>query len=121
MNLIYISRLSFAVLQWTMLKYCSLFDMTSSCACSQGLMELPLLKRGEIEIPKRWHMGKNTDRHLLDVFRDLKDPPGIKLLMGLLKYNPAVRLTAEEALGSEYFSKLVRQHNRIVFEIVYIS
>ena len=72
-------------------------------------MDLPLLKRGEIEIPKRWHMGKNADRHLLDVFRDWRDPPGIKLLMGLLKYNPAVRLTAEEALASDYFSTLVSQ------------
>jgi len=71
-------------------------------------MELPLLKRGEIEIPKRWHMGKNADKHLLDIFRDWKDPPGIKLLMGLLKYNPASRLTSEEALASDYFSTLVR-------------
>lgn len=72
-------------------------------------MELPLLKRGEVEIPKRWHVGKNnTGRHLLDIFRDLRDPSGIKLLMGLLKYNPAVRLTAGEALDSDYFSTLVR-------------
>ncbi len=74
-------------------------------------MDLPLLKRGEIEIPKQWHMGKNAHQHLLDVFRDWRDPPGIKLLMGLLKYNPTVRLTAEEALASDYFSTLVSQMN----------
>lgn len=72
-------------------------------------MELPLLKRGEIELPKRWHIGKsNANRHLLDIFRDWRDPPGIKLLMGLLKYNPAVRLTADKALASDYFSTQVR-------------
>ncbi len=70
-------------------------------------MDLPLLKRGEIEIPKRWH---------LDVFRDWRDPPGIKLMMGLLKYNPDVRLTAEEALASDYFSTLVSQTNLLLWK-----
>ena len=83
-------------------------------------MDLPLLKRGEIEIPKRWHntMGKKNapPRHLLDVFRDWRDPPGIKLMMGLLKYNPAVRLTAEEALASDYFSTLVSQTNLLLWK-----
>jgi len=70
-----------------------------------NLKELPTLKSGEVEIPKRWHM-QNSGRHLLDVFRDWRSPPGIKLLMGLLKYNPAVRWTAKEALASDYFSVL---------------
>mmetsp|Transcript_14973 Transcript_14973/g.32475 ORF Transcript_14973/g.32475 Transcript_14973/m.32475 type:complete len:430 (-) Transcript_14973:1223-2512(-) len=71
-----------------------------------NLKELPILKSGEVEIPKRWHM-QNSGRHLLDIFRDWRSPPGIKLLMGLLKYNPAARWTAEEALAADYFSTLV--------------
>ncbi|KAL7531370.1 hypothetical protein ACHAXR_004002 [Thalassiosira sp. AJA248-18] len=70
-----------------------------------GLKELPILKSGQVEIPKRWHM-QNNGRHLLDIFRDWRSPPGIKLLTGLLKYNPALRLTAEEALAADYFSTL---------------
>lgn len=70
----------------------------------KGLDELPLLKSREVEIPKRWHMKDNGGRHLLDVFRSWRSPQGVKLLMGLLKYNPASRWTAEEALGADYFS-----------------
>jgi len=69
------------------------------------LKDLPLLKNGDIEIPKRYHM-KNNDRHVLDVFRNWRNPSGMKLLMGLLKYNPAKRWTAEDALACEYFSTL---------------
>jgi hypothetical protein len=72
----------------------------------QGLNQLPLLKSGEIEIPKRWHMN-NDSLHLLDVFRDWRCPPGLRLLMGLLKYDPSSRLTAEEALAADYFTTLV--------------
>ena len=72
----------------------------------QGLNELPLLKSGEIEIPKRWHMN-NDSLHLLDVFRDWRCPPGLRLLMGLLKYDPLLRLTAEKALAADYFTTLV--------------
>lgn len=49
-------------------------------------------------------MKDNGGRHLLDVFRSWRSPQGVKLLMGLLKYNPASRWTAEEALGADYFS-----------------
>ena len=70
------------------------------------LKELPLLKNGDIEIPKRWHM--QSGRHMLDVFRDLRCPPAIKLLTGLLKYNPAARWTADETLSADYFSTMVR-------------
>lgn len=70
------------------------------------LKELPILKSGQVEIPKRWHM-QNSGKHLLDIFRDWRDPSGIKLLTGLLKYNPAVRWTAMEALSADYFSTLV--------------
>ena len=72
----------------------------------QGLNELPLLKSGEIEIPKRWHMN-NDSLHLLDVFRDWRCPPGLRLLMGLLKYDPLLRLSAEKALTADYFTTLV--------------
>ena len=82
---------------------------------TQELKELPLLKNGEVEIPKRWHM-KNNGRHMLDIFRNWKCPHGIKLLMGLLKYNPAKRWTAEEALGADYFSTLVGFLWSIVYE-----
>jgi hypothetical protein len=72
----------------------------------QGLNELPLLKSGEIELPKRWHMN-HDGLHLLDVFRDWKCPSGIRLLMGLLTYDPSARFTAEEALAADYFTTLV--------------
>ncbi|KAL9182911.1 hypothetical protein ACHAXT_004190 [Thalassiosira profunda] len=68
------------------------------------LKELPLLKNDDIEIPKRWHM--QSSQHMLDVFRDLRCPPAIKLLAGLLKYNPATRWTADEALAADYFSTM---------------
>ena len=71
----------------------------------QGLNELPLLKSGEIEIPKQRHM--NNDSLLLDVFRDWRCPPGLRLLMGLLKYDPLLRLSAEKALTADYFTTLV--------------
>lgn len=51
---------------------------------------------------------RSDGKHLLDVFHDWKDPPGVKLLTGLLKYNPRSRWTAEEALASDYFKTLVR-------------
>eukprot|EP00578_Thalassiosira_sp_NH16_P001114 CAMPEP_0181138886 /NCGR_PEP_ID=MMETSP1071-20121207/34486_1 /TAXON_ID=35127 /ORGANISM="Thalassiosira sp., Strain NH16" /LENGTH=433 /DNA_ID=CAMNT_0023225753 /DNA_START=113 /DNA_END=1414 /DNA_ORIENTATION=- len=70
-----------------------------------GLKDLPLLKSGTIEIPKRWHMQRNNDggRHVLDIFRDWKDPRGLELLTGLLKYDPDARWTADEALAADYF------------------
>lgn len=49
---------------------------------------------------------QNDGRHMLDIFRDLESPPAIKLLMGLLKYNPSTRLTAGEALDADYFSTM---------------
>mmetsp|Transcript_37991 Transcript_37991/g.79584 ORF Transcript_37991/g.79584 Transcript_37991/m.79584 type:complete len:236 (+) Transcript_37991:1060-1767(+) len=69
------------------------------------LKEFPIIKDGAVEIPKRYHM-RNDGGHLLDVFRDWRCPPGIKLLTSLLKYNPALRWSAEEALASDYFSTL---------------
>ena len=74
-----------------------------------GLTELPILKQGQIELPKRWHL-QNNGKHLLDIFRNWDCPSGIKLLMSLLKYNPGMRLTAKEALSADYFSTLVRGH-----------
>jgi hypothetical protein len=50
----------------------------------------------------------NDGLHLLDVFRDWGCPPGIRLLMGLLKYDPSTRLTAAEALLADYFTTPVR-------------
>ena len=70
------------------------------------MKELPLLKSGDIAIPKHMHL-KNSGRHLLDIFRNWRSPPGIKLLMGLLMYSPALRCTAEEALDAGYFSTVV--------------
>lgn len=72
-----------------------------------GLNDLPILKQGQIELPKRWHL-RNNGKHLLDIFRNWDSPSGIKLLMGLLIYNPDMRLTAKEALSADYFSTLVR-------------
>ena len=51
-------------------------------------------------------MQSSSGKHLLDIFRKACSSE-TKLMMGLLKYNPATRLTAEEALSSDYFSKLV--------------
>jgi hypothetical protein len=46
----------------------------------------------------------NDGLHLLDIFRDWECPPGIRLLMGLLNYDPSSRLTAAEALLADYFT-----------------
>lgn len=70
-----------------------------------NLKELPTLKNGEVEIPKQWHM-RNKGQHLLDILCDWRCPPGIQLLMGLLKYNPAHRWTAGKSLAADYFSTL---------------
>lgn len=71
-----------------------------------GLKQLPLLRNGDIEIPKRWYAQKSNGRHLLDIFHDWRCPAGIRLLTSLLTYNPADRRTADEALAAEYFSTL---------------
>ncbi|KAL7547224.1 hypothetical protein ACHAWF_010547 [Thalassiosira exigua] len=73
------------------------------------LKNMPIVKDGDIKIPKRWQV-KNDGRHMLDVFRDLRSPPTMKLLAGLLRYDPAVRWTAEEALAVEYFTTLLDAH-----------
>jgi hypothetical protein len=39
----------------------------------------------------------------------------MKLMTGLLRYNPKDRLTAEEALASDYFSELVSFDVAIAF------
>lgn len=70
------------------------------------LQELPLLKNGSVEIPKRRHV--QTGLHMYDIFRSWRSSSGIKLLSGLLKYNPKKRWTADEALSSNYFAELVR-------------
>ena len=44
---------------------------------------------------------------MLDIFRSWRSTSGIKLLSGLLKYNPEERWTAEEALNANYFSEMV--------------
>lgn len=62
---------------------------------------------------------QNNGRHVLDIFRNLNSPPGIKLLMGLLKYNPDTRWTAEEALAADYFSTMVGA--RQMLSLVHIS
>jgi serine/threonine protein kinase len=69
-----------------------------------GLNHMPLLKNGSIEIPKRWHI--QSGQHMFDIFRSWRSTSGIKLLSGLLKYNPKDRWTADEALAANYFSEL---------------
>jgi hypothetical protein len=44
---------------------------------------------------------------MLDIFRTWRSASGIKLLSGLLKYNPKDRWTADEALAANYFSEMV--------------
>lgn len=66
---------------------------------------MPLLKEGSIDIPKRWHI--HSGKHILDIFRKWSSSNGLKLMTGLLQYNPAKRWTADEALASKYFSELV--------------
>ena len=44
---------------------------------------------------------------MLDIFRDWKDPRGLELLTGLLKYDPDARWTADEALSADYFRTMV--------------
>ena len=83
------------------------------------LNELPILKQGQIELPKRWHL-QNNGKHLLDIFQGWDCPSGIKLLMGLLKYNPDMRLTAKEALSADYFSTLVRGQVLRALCLIYI-
>jgi len=83
------------------------------------LNELPILKQGQIELPKRWHL-QNNGKHLLDIFQGWDCPTGIKLLMGLLKYNPDMRLTAKEALSADYFSTLVRGQVLRALCLIYI-
>jgi len=68
------------------------------------LKDMPLLKNGSIEIPKRWH--NRSGQHMYDIFRSWRSISGIKLLSGLLRYNPKERLTADEALAANYFSEL---------------
>ena len=82
------------------------FLRSSDTFSFQNLKELPALKNGEMEIPKRWHV-QNKGQHLLDILRDWRCPPGIQLLMGLLKYNPEHRWTAEKSLAADFFSTLV--------------
>lgn len=67
---------------------------------------MPLLKNGSIEIPKRWH--NRSGQHMYDIFRSWRSISGVKLLSGLLRYNPKERWTADEALAANYFSELVR-------------
>jgi serine/threonine protein kinase len=74
----------------------------------QELKILPLLKNGSIEIPKPRHT--QTGLHMYDIFRSWRSTTGIKLLSGLLTYNPKKRWTADEALKSDYFTELVRTY-----------
>mmetsp|Transcript_19238 Transcript_19238/g.40400 ORF Transcript_19238/g.40400 Transcript_19238/m.40400 type:complete len:421 (-) Transcript_19238:55-1317(-) len=69
-----------------------------------GLKEMPLLKEGSIDIPKRWHI--QSGKHILDIFRKWSSSNGLKLMTGLLQYDPSKRWSADEALASKYFSEL---------------
>ena len=80
------------------------------------MLDLPLFKSGTIEIPKQqqsWvnnnsSSSSNVGLHMLDVFHNWECPSGIKLLLGLLKYNPSLRYTANEAMcNTDYFSTSV--------------
>mmetsp|Transcript_8034 Transcript_8034/g.16709 ORF Transcript_8034/g.16709 Transcript_8034/m.16709 type:complete len:109 (-) Transcript_8034:36-362(-) len=76
---------------------------------------MPLLKEGSIDIPKRWHI--QSGKHILDIFRKWSSSNGLKLMTGLLQYDPSKRWSADEALASKYFSELVR---RLVFHFTSI-
>jgi serine/threonine protein kinase len=65
---------------------------------------MPVFRSGEIELPKSWH--RNSGKHMLDVFRRWKRTGGIKLLEGLLNYNPSHRLKAADALKADWFTEL---------------
>jgi len=67
-----------------------------------GLKDMPIMR--QIQLPQRRHT--TNGKHLLDIFHDWRSPNGIKLLMGLLTYNPDKRLTADDAIQSSYFSSL---------------
>ena len=58
-----------------------------------------------IQLPQRRHT--TNGKHILDMFSNWRNPAGMKLLMGLLTYNPDRRLTADDALKSSYFSSMV--------------
>ena len=81
------------------------------------MLDLPLIKSDTIDIPKQQHSWVNNNNnnnsnnnggdglHMLDVFRNWNCPSGIKLLLGLLTYNPSIRYTANEAMcTTDYFS-----------------
>ena len=70
-----------------------------------GLKRMPVFRSGEIELPKQWH-SRNTGKHMLDVFRRWRRTTGIKLLSGLLKYNPNDRWKASDALNAGWFTEI---------------
>jgi serine/threonine protein kinase len=70
-----------------------------------GLKRMPVFRSGEMELPKQWH-NRNTGKHMLDVFRRWKRTAGIKLLSGLLKYNPNHRWKAVDAMDAEWFLEM---------------
>jgi len=70
-----------------------------------GLKRMPVFRSGEMELPKQWQ-GRNSGKHMLDVFRRWKRTAGIKLLSGLLKYNPNDRWKAADALDAEWFGEM---------------
>ena len=71
-----------------------------------GVKRMPVFRTGQMELPPaNWH-GRNTGKHILDVFRRWKRTAGIKLLIGLMKYNPSNRMTAAEALEVNWFSEM---------------
>lgn len=47
---------------------------------------------------------------MYDIFRTWRSTSGMKLISGLLKYNPKERWTANEALKASYFTELVSLH-----------
>lgn len=63
---------------------------------------MPALR--SIQLPQRRHT--TNGKHILDIFQNWRNPAGMKLLMGLLTYNPNRRLTADDALKSSYFSSM---------------
>eukprot|EP00984_Skeletonema_dohrnii_P006071 scaffold2146_cov103-Skeletonema_dohrnii-CCMP3373.AAC.5 len=70
-----------------------------------GLKRMPVFRSGEMELPKQWQ-SRNTGKHILDVFRRWKRTAGIKLLNGLLKYNPNHRWKAADALDADWFTEM---------------
>lgn len=62
---------------------------------------------------------QDNGKHMLDLFRHFPSS-GTKLMMGLLKYNPAMRMTAKDALSSDYFTTLVCLLSCVAFGLIFL-